>query len=148
MTTVAFDGKILACDRQCTEDTVKTDMDKLIKFNDDVYFSFAGAVCDIEKIRKFIALNKPKNLEPLSDETEALILNIKTGQCFHLDSDYQTIPIKKFTAIGSGKLGALVAMELGKTAIEAVEYASKFDLYSGKGVDSIEIKTPKKKSKK
>lgn len=152
MTTVAFDGKILACDKQCTEDTVKTTMTKLIKINEDVYFSFAGAVCDIEKLKKFILMKKVKHLDPMEDETEGLILNISTGDCFHVDSNYRTIPIKSFTAIGSGKLGALVAMSLGKSAIEAIEHTSHFDLYTGKGVDFISIKpqhkTKKKASKK
>lgn len=40
-----------------------------------------------------------------------------------------------FTAFGSGRDFAIAAMALGKTAVEAVRVASRFDVSTGEGVD-------------
>jgi ATP-dependent protease HslVU (ClpYQ) peptidase subunit len=45
----------------------------------------------------------------------------------------------KFTATGSGRDYALAAMELGKTAREAVELACKMDIFCGNGIDTLEL---------
>jgi ATP-dependent protease HslVU (ClpYQ) peptidase subunit len=43
----------------------------------------------------------------------------------------------RYFASGSGKDFALAAMEAGKTAEEAVLIASKYDVYTGMGVDVL-----------
>lgn len=46
---------------------------------------------------------------------------------------------QNFCAVGSGMTYAMSAMECGKTPIEAVKVASKFDLYTGMGFKHIDI---------
>ena len=45
----------------------------------------------------------------------------------------------KYIAIGSGGKAAIVALDYGATAIEAVEAAMKHDLYTGGEIEWLEL---------
>lgn len=44
-----------------------------------------------------------------------------------------------FYAVGSGMRYAMAAMDSGKTPLEAVKIASKYDMYTGKGFNEIKL---------
>jgi hypothetical protein len=49
-----------------------------------------------------------------------------------------SVPLDKY-AVGSGSHFALAALEMGVDSIKAVEIASKIDVYSGMGIDSLTL---------
>lgn len=64
---------------------------------------------------------------------------VKDKKAFWFDCDLEVQEITEHFAYGSGMFLALGALELGATAIKAVEVAIKYDLYCGGKVTSITI---------
>lgn len=70
-------------------------------------------------------------------QCEFLVLT-QDGKLFTFNSPLRWIEVKQpFYAIGSGSHIALGAMQAGATAVEAVQAASKHDLYTGFGVTNV-----------
>ena len=78
------------------------------------------------------------------------MLSIKQRKAFFWDGDRLWIalinnkvcehyPVEHNRAIGSGNRFALAAMDFGKTAKEAVEYAACRDVYTGGKVESFRL---------
>ena len=138
MTTVAWDGNIIASDTLCSDDWgLKSEMRDKIKTGKDFYIGFSGAVSEIEgywstiKIKTFDELLEHGHplFDPKKDGFQAMIVSSKYAY-YLIGGNYKKI-YRGYHAIGSGRDFAFSAMHLGKTAIEAIKIASMFDVNTG-----------------
>lgn len=143
MTTIAYDGKILAADGRATvgnlisaKKTQKIFPLKALVSGVEILGVLAGAGSyqsimqvkqHIERADLFEAVEVP-DLEPGSF-TGLLVL--ETGEAFILEDRLIPMPVELPTAIGSGTDYAMTAMHLGKSSFEGVQAACELDCYSG-----------------
>jgi len=146
MTTIVYDhkNKQIACDSRTTIGGTIID-DKSIKYKtvDDKLWFISGSPGDADT---FINHYKPLTETNSHLNIDAIFL-IKEGDC--INGVYRAIKDERdiykecildhnFTT-GSGDMWALAALDHGKTAKEAVEYAMTRDVYSGGKVHVYDI---------
>lgn len=143
MTTVAFDGKLLAADGLCTmgntiqgRNTQKV-FPVLINWGGEqmpALFAGAGSMEMVWIIKEY--LERENLLDPEcrvgmeKGEFEGILV-LADGRAFMLEDTLTPFPAEVPAAIGSGAVFAQTAMTLGKNAAQAVEVASQMDIYSG-----------------
>lgn len=138
MTTIAYDGKILAADTQITCDGrfVAGYGYKIHKLSDGSHIAFAGSMNCMPAMIDWFETGKEPDFKDASFEC----LHIATDGTAH---DYYSNLNKGYAVIpwvgGSGAQIALAALSCGKNAIEAVELASKLDIMTGGEIQSVEI---------
>lgn len=143
MTTIAWDGRTLAADKQATSGGLIHTTTKIFEHRTGLYGITGHASHGLAVYRWIIETNSdPKSYPPNPSNDEY-------GYLLHIDKKgkiwcYEGFPIPAnmedpFFAIGSGREYATAAMYCGKTAIEAVEIASKFNTGTGQGVDSFTL---------
>jgi hypothetical protein len=119
------------------------------------WYGQAGTATDSEFCRLWLEAGAnvgawPDDLE-LDDQSHGIVVRSRTGEAYFIDGK-RPVLLQCFSphiAVGSGSDYALAAMRLGKTAVEAVDFASQSDLFTGNGVDHIDIrKRPKPRAKR
>lgn len=143
MTTIAWDGKILAVDKQASCGNLICRTTKVKKLFNGHVVAWSGILerglilckwyndgCDVSRWPEF---QKDENWVIL------VIASIEKIITYNAEPIAQEVE-DPFSAWGSGCEFALGAMAAGKNAIEAVEIASRFDNNSGCGVDYFIIK--------
>jgi len=128
MTTIACDGKTIISDSRCTDENLKTEVQKIFKVGSD-YIGIAGNYSDGLLFVEWY--QDKRRRKPHVDELEVIVLTPKG--VFHYDP--ALIPMKvneKFYAVGSGRDFAIGAYMAGATIQEAVEIACMCDVYSAK----------------
>ena len=133
MTTVAWKDGVLAADKKASDGDTGHRVTKLLRTKSHA-IAFAG---NFVVGRLFVKWYPCKRGDcPLDEDTEALVMDLGTGECFEWGCDGFPILIEdRFTAIGTGAAFAIGAMAMGGTAIEAVEIASEWDNNSGLGIN-------------
>lgn len=132
MTTIAYhhESKIIAWEsRQTQEGLIRTDKCMKMKEKDGVRFWVAGAVPDeLKLIDKYFGADIDGLIE-----CNAFVYDGKTLNYVGVteSGEFWSMPIDYNCAMGSGEFFALAAMDFGKSAVEAVEYAKTRDCYSG-----------------
>ena len=156
MTTIAIDQSLtMAADSQATvcDRRVQQPVTKIFQTNGytiGIAGRYSEALVFIEALED--ALERVKLQEstyiPIEqgvieemDNFHALMITPEGGILEYEGSRF-TIPVEAPIAIGTGSDYALAAMECGKNAIEAVEVAIKFDVYSGGEVQFASIPEP------
>lgn len=140
MSTICYDGKIIASDRQGTlNDTIIT-VTKLHKCGDIVYGIVGSIEQGLAMMEWHIEGAEKENFPKDEHETYTTLIVATKSEVGY----YQRLPFfqkvyDKVMAWGSGTDFALGAMRKGATAIEAVEIAIELDIYSGIGIDHYEI---------
>jgi len=139
MTTIAYDGNIIAADGQVTGGSIIKGLDcmKLRLFKrgrTEGVIAYAGDLAGKLPFENWVSLKEHSraNWEEagLSElDFEALVLY--KGDCLHYESMRLPIECTGVQALGSGVELAMAAMKCGKNAIEAVEIASQLDIYTG-----------------
>lgn len=134
MTTIAYDGNILAVDSQQTSnDTVSARVCKLTRLKDGRWMASSGTghmkylVCD------WLNGDGPKPEFTDKEDFHGLIVD-EFGNAFELrDKNLALTPAPMLDgtwAGGNGWVFAQSAMTMGMRAIEAVHHACRFDVYS------------------
>ena len=142
MTTIAYRDGTMADDCQTTAgggQIVSLTAPKCYSHNGNV-LGVSGLVGDNLKILEWF-LDGMKTSHPKIDEdSEGLIINAD-GEMYGLwENQFMTrLEGCEFYAIGSGSPIALGAMHMGATAIEAVEAAIEYDIYTGGEIMSFKI---------
>lgn len=134
MSTVAYDGKFLAADRQCCGQ-YKARTTKVWRLRNGSLFGGAGMMEQILAARVWLEEggDKPGGL----DEFNGIL--IESGRAYHLEGKLiRERIVERCHAVGSGSPFAITAMALGKSAREAVLIAARFDPRTGGGVDVLE----------
>lgn len=152
MTTVAYAAGVMAADTQATVGDSHTFQIRKIFEVEGHLIGFAGDAILGNQFREWYARRLSGDLvEPFTvDEPDPRMLEYRLGlevmvvtpegQIQVYDGRHTPLyPMGDYHAIGSGAVGALVAMSLGKGAVEAVESAVRFDPYSGGPVISLKL---------
>lgn len=144
MTVIAWDGSVLAADKQATNAGLKMTATKLRKIN--------GCICaatgDWDRAQSlyewFARGAKPEDFPDFQKTDDGFVGMVVV----HPDNTvvkYERAPYPytiedKLFAVGSGRDFALGAMATGANAIQAVHIASRFDSGCGMGVDYMKHK--------
>ena len=148
MTTIAWDGKAMAADRQAatgnTPHVSHGGKIKRITFNGvDALIGRCGTIASAMQVVDWLAAganpaNKPE-ISSAEDDSFSLLLATAKGVYYFATG---TIPVfigRRPWAIGSGGDYALGAMEAGADARKAVQIACKLDINSGMGIDVLTL---------
>jgi ATP-dependent protease HslVU (ClpYQ) peptidase subunit len=133
VTTIAWDGKVLAADAQTS--IFKGSTPKIHRLKDGSVFGSCGQMQDMQAV--IVWLNEGGDKPKVSDGFHAI--HVKEGRLFVLED--KLIPVqyeREFFAVGSGRDYAMAAMHLGKSAPAAVAIAAIFDVDTGGEVLVIE----------
>jgi ATP-dependent protease HslVU (ClpYQ) peptidase subunit len=144
MTTIAYTNRVLACDScYSSREVVYTRAPKIHRLTSGGLFGFAGdadarAVVELfDRIKSERHLPTRKVILDLQVDTDALFI-MPNGKIFNIECGYSEGHWEgglyewgeRYAATGSGGKFALVAMECGKTAVEAVHMACRRDINS------------------
>ena len=138
MTTIAVKDGVMACDTQITGGHKDFAKSKIRKGKGCVV-GFCGDWFAGEALMNYYITEGAKDLVVNDDDdVELLILN-KSG-IYLADKHFRKVKIRgRHYAIGSGSPAAMVAMNMGATAVEAIREAAKVDDYTGGKVKSITL---------
>ena len=149
MTTIAVNKKEMACDLQATHSgglmfKIET---KIIELKPEIaksmfgvkkaFIGFCGSVDSWGEINGWFHM--PDGKPPKCRGLEMIMLTDK-GEIYHATNlSNWTIIKEKIFAIGSGMHFAVAAMDSGKTPLEAVKLAAKYDPNTGMGYKSYKM---------
>lgn len=147
MTTIAYKDGIIAYDGFATSgnEITENDFDKMFVVDDAIFF-MAGTISDFDNFfAVFLLGEKPTKY----NECSAFVLYDKTLYIAAITEVYgfwrRKLNLKKHYAIGSGQQFALSALDLGKTAKEAVQFAGTRDIYTGGLIREYKVEMAKNK---
>ena len=138
MTTIAWDGRTMSADRQSTYGTTPTKTRKVFKAKHpdgrEVIYACSGLTHECQEFTRWA--NGEIN-QPVFTDISVICVDRKL-RVWQGNSAMQWARVKvKQWAAGSGADYALGAMAAGKTSAEAVRIASKLDVNTGFGVDTM-----------
>lgn len=133
MTTIAWDGKTLAGDRQ--HSMFNDCAPKVFRLENGGLFGACGEAQDSVAVREWLeGGEKPK----VGDGFHAIL--IKNGDLYVIENKLVLMkPTRRFFAVGSGRDFAMAAMLLGKTAKEAIAIAAQLDVDTGEKIDVLKL---------
>ena len=141
MTTIAYDHdkKVIALDSRITRSgVIESDAFNKVAVTEGSIYVFAGTPADMQR---FIEL--AEGAQFANDDLDIDALRVKDGKVFHCsvckEFGYWELELQFSVALGSGHRFALAAMDMGKSADEAVEYAKTRDLYTGGNVRLLHV---------
>lgn len=146
MTTIVYSQGVIAYESRTTRGTTITDDDKeKMVIVDGVHFIFTGCTCDFQALRDAYFGRKP------SAEIEASGFALDGENLYLIGCDDKTglwkedVDLDRPHAIGSGAAHAFTAIDMGATAVKAVELAIKRDNCSGGTIRTLSVpRTPNK----
>ena len=141
MTVIAWDGHVLAADRQVTNgDTVSSGI-KLWPLKQGGAVAVCGALSQGLALRRWVEEGMIREKFPAVKEDEEwarLIVALPGKPVIMFENTPEAIEvIDPFLAWGCGREAALGAMEMGADAITAVKIASKWIVGCGNGCDYV-----------
>jgi hypothetical protein len=140
VTTIAWDGRTLAADRQANSNGSRRRVHKIIDCG-AFWYGSCGQMDEIARVAEW--LSQMEEPPPVFDGCNLYGIVVRKCDACAFFVEGKTVclaPIlDRVMATGSGGEYARAAMELGKTAAQAVEFAARFDLGTGLGVDSVQV---------
>lgn len=149
MTTIAYSKGMLASESRATKKAVIDDdrCKKVWRLSDGSLFAGAGDYVGVLKLLLMLRASVkraqkkgwkgPAILPTTTDKCTALLVTTE-GTWSYEGGFWEKLKVP-FYAIGSGAPYAMVAMECGKTAKEAITYAKGKDIYSGGKVQCLKL---------
>lgn len=135
MTTIAFDGKTMACDTRVTCGDTFCNTDTKIYENDAYVIGVAG---DAGVGTMLVQVSNILTMRTYEYNFQAIVYEKHTQRIFYVsfdkkwESNSSVVPIvDSYFAVGSGADFARAAMYLGNTATRAVTVAAEFDINTG-----------------
>lgn len=141
MTTIACrwtNGKgVMAGDRKCVDGDLYFPTTKIFKLGGDL----VGAAGDAEDTEKFLAwYDKQRGKPPKITGEEFVALTLTKKGIFRYEQQCVAFKVgRDFDAIGSGALGALIAMQDGADPKTAIEKVSAFENNTSLETDVLEL---------
>jgi ATP-dependent protease HslVU (ClpYQ) peptidase subunit len=143
MTTVAWDGKTLAADRQGTIEDAKFSCTKIFRVRGHL-IGFSGHMDAAIGMKKWFENGaKPADFPEYQKDPDgkiscSMLVITPDLKIYRYDNMPHTAEIEsEIFAMGTGRDYALGAMLMGADAVHAVRVASMFDIGSGMGVDKL-----------
>lgn len=144
MSTIAWDGKMLAADCQMTSGGIAFTCHKIRKLASGDAVGVVGSYAQGLALMNWYEAGAdpttyPKFQENKDDWTGLLVVK-PSGMVFEYEQLPVAIPLlDPLSAWGSGGKIALGAMAAGKNASQAIQIASQFDINTGMGVDYFDV---------
>lgn len=142
MSVIAWDGKILAADRQGTFSNMRRTGRKIYKLENGNVIAFCGSISTSLLLLDWYKSGADKEKWPEEIQQGDKWCNIivaEKGKCRFMDQQPFFLPVfDPFAAWGIGADFAIGAMEMGADAKTAVEIAIKWSEGCGCGVDWFE----------
>lgn len=139
---------MIAADRQATGGGgLRREVDKI--YRSRLYiFGGVGQLDDVMAIAEWFRLHDAaSDAAPALSEggTNGIAVDTRSGKAFVVEGAKPRLSpiLEPFHAAGSGRDFAISAMAFGKSAREAVIFASRFDVYTGGKVDVVRLARPK-----
>lgn len=148
MTTIAWDGQILAVDRQATVGSAKNTVSKMtLTPQRDFVLAGAGNPAVLRLlVLWFVAGRNPKawpEAQSGDSWTRLIALDIANRRVFVYERWPAEVEVEDpFDAWGSGCEYATGVMACQRSAVEAVRIASRFDAHTGRGCDFFDCAQP------
>lgn len=143
MTTIAWDGETLAADKQSTSHGMPRTVTKIHRIRGELFALSGGGVHCRALLKWFEGSRNPSEWPKAPDDEDCgnIVQVTKEGLFVWSGSGFpHAEPLEdKFLAFGSGRDFAMTAMHLGRSAKEAVEIASIYDISTGMGVDTLTL---------
>ena len=145
MTTLAYDGRTLAADKQATGGGAKCSVTKIFRVG-ELVIGFAGelglAMEMLDWVRRGrTAADFPAAQRKTEDSCELVVIDAGRILVYERSPHAYTVEDPVY-ATGSGRDFAIAAMYCGLDARKAVAVACQFDSHSGMGVDAIDLLPP------
>lgn len=147
MTTIAYDGQILATDSQCTAGgkIQNREEQKLYKYkNGEVcwYVALAGDVSTVPEVLRWLLKGMGCGQPPQAGEWWGILVMYTGGvyRAYELDNlGPHQIPKANPFSIGSGNAYAMGAMYSGLDAIQAIKVASQLDVWTNDRIQCVRL---------
>jgi ATP-dependent protease HslVU (ClpYQ) peptidase subunit len=141
MSIIAFDGKTVAADKRQTDNCgLARTVTKIFRHRGMVVAVVGNYVTGIEMVEWWRAGAVPSDFPASAREDKTTIIAIGPNSVLvYTNNPYPVRQEDAQAAFGSGRDFAIAAMALGKTAIEAVELACRFQSDCGNGIDVMEV---------
>jgi len=137
MTTIAAKDGIMSCDSNISSGYQAAA--KKIRKKNGIIVGFAGDWIAGEYFARYYLGNRSEKPDRDSDDDFELLI-LKPSGIYLADKRLREVRIRcKHYAIGSGSMAAMVAMNMGATAAEAVKEAAKVDDYTGGKIISLSL---------
>lgn len=152
MTTLTFKNGVFATDTLCDSESYVTEIRKLFWHKDNTLIGISGRANAAAAFVHWFCFDKLKAHPPdfstwVTDDSEGLfnVMIVEKIVKRNLPFRYQITywnehcrPVEclsEFSAEGSGAQSALAAMFCGKSAVEAIQVASRFDAQTGGSIE-------------
>jgi ATP-dependent protease HslVU (ClpYQ) peptidase subunit len=131
MTTVAWDGKTLACDSQVTVGNCRGTSVKLVSNDQGFVAAGAGSLPELVPWFRWVENGMDPDQQPTSLSESDLVIVPPRGPAIWFSGSASPMKLpRRHWAIGSGSDFALGAMAMGADARQEVKVAMKFDVYT------------------
>lgn len=142
MTTIAWDGKWLAADRQVTTGScIDGEATKVVRRKDGALCGAAGDLSDMYEFHRWFLAGEKKEHPCVGKSNFCAIVVRPDGALLSYDASGMSTHTAKFTAIGDGRELAMGAMAAGKNAIDTLLIVSTYNINTGCGIDAFEFGT-------
>ncbi|MCC5884210.1 MAG: 20S proteasome subunit A/B [Halomonas sp.] len=136
MTTIVWDGTTLATDSLISVNgSTYNHAQKLFQLESGEWVAFAGEQQEWWEVLEWLEAGALRNDKPHVTRVEMIIAG--PDGVFEMFNKLVRIPVKGPVAYGTGWKWALAAIDHGKCAVEAVEYAISRDHDSGGEIQAI-----------
>lgn len=144
MTVIAWDGRILAADKQVTMNGIKFSTTKLKYLGNGDYAAMAGDINCCLAMMEWYKDGADRDKFPQlgnGNDNSSLLLVIRNNlsAVYYENSPFAVNVEDRKIAFGCGRDLALGAMAAGAGAFEAVKIACQFDIHCGVGCDWVNI---------
>jgi 20S proteasome alpha/beta subunit len=139
VSTVVWDGKTLASDRQATNGNLSRTMTKIYKHG-DILIAMTGIQTSGQAVVNWVLDGCEPDKFPkdwVHPDSQVWVINRNGTVAKFEDAPFPLVSRDKFFAEGSGRDFAYGALEMGADAVTAVKVACVYDIYSGGGIDTL-----------
>jgi ATP-dependent protease HslVU (ClpYQ) peptidase subunit len=142
MTVIAWDGKTLAADKQCTNAGHPYTVTKIHRVPGGMV-GFTGNGAHAQALLQWFKDGAdPAKWPSKTGDTSGVLFIADSGEARGYsgeDGPHYIVYESPFVAFGAGRDYALAAMHLGHDARKAVEVACALDTSCGMGIDTLEL---------
>ncbi len=143
MTTIAWDGRVMAADRMSEFCGMRMAVTKIHRLGDGRLWGAAGNEATSILMRHWLEHGGERPPEQADRDRSVHGLEVRLDGSLWLHTPEGSFPVEDaFAAVGSGTPYAMAAMHLGQDATAAVAVAMRFDPRSGMGVDALALAGP------
>ena len=144
MTTIVYDhkNKLIACDSLITKSSgvISSDVYEKFRYIGAELFFIAGMLCDFDLFIEFKNGRTDTNKGIPEISAFKFFCNSVYECNVNCQGYYEELKVEFNASIGSGSSFALAALDFGKSAAEAVEYAATKDCFTGGLVRVFDVK--------